>query len=436
MRRNRLAFVWTVATVAAGLCLIAYFFGRDRRLFLPGETTSGHYQIERACDACHAPFQGIRQDACLACHQADLQAAEDSHGPEKFNDPRYAEDLARLDARQCIACHVEHRPEITGAMGVTLPEDFCRSCHADVTEARPTHEGMAFDSCGSAGCHNYHDNRALYEDFLVRHGEAQPATVAAAWPQRNAWISGETRDAGPLGAADADSPPASSRPELIAAWANSAHAAGGVACSDCHAAAEAAWSDRPPRAMCSACHELEYQGFTEGKHGMRQAVDLSPMSPAMARLPMHPEALNETLDCGTCHDVHTVNVREAAVDACLSCHADEHSAAYADSPHARLWEREMSGEGDRGSGVSCASCHLPREERRIAGDLRIAVQHNQNANLRPNEKMIREVCMTCHSLALSIDALADPENIRTNFSGMPSGHVQSIDMALTRTEHP
>ncbi len=433
MRHRHLTPVWIVTTMGIAAYMAFNMFGKDRGMLLPGETTSGHHQIEGACNACHTPFRGVRQNACLACHQADLQSAEDSHGEEKFTDPRYADDLALLDARQCATCHVEHRPEITGAMGVTLPEDFCRSCHADVADERPTHKDLAFDSCGSAGCHNYHDNRALYEDFLVRHGEAEPATFAAAWPQRNAWISRETHDAGPLGAADADSPPASSRPELIADWANSAHAAGGVSCSDCHAATDAPWSDHPPRTACSACHELEYQGFTEGRHGMRWAVDLDPTSPAMARLPMHPDALDETLDCGTCHNVHTVNVREAATDACLSCHADEHSNAYADSPHARLWELEMSGDGAPGSGVSCASCHLPREERLIGGEDRIVVQHNQNANLRPNEKMIREVCMTCHSLALSIDALADPELIRNNFSGMPSGHVRSIDMALSRT---
>ena len=64
----------------------------------------------------------------------------------------------------------------------------------------------------------------------------------------------------------------------------------------------------------------------------------------------------------------------------------------------------------------------------------MVVQHNQNANLRPNEKMIRQVCLTCHSLALSIDALADSELIRRNFCGRPSRHVRSIDMALSRTQ--
>ena len=28
---------------------------------------------------------------------------------------------------------------------------------------------MGFETCASAGCHNFHDNRALYEDFLIKH---------------------------------------------------------------------------------------------------------------------------------------------------------------------------------------------------------------------------------------------------------------------------
>ena len=37
---------------------------------------------------------------------------------------------------------------------------------------------------------------------------------------------------------------------------------------------------------------------------------------------------------------------------------------------------------------------------------RTLVQHNQNDGLQPNEKMIRPVCMSCHGLGFSIDALA------------------------------
>ena len=433
MGTGRLTLIWITATLGVAAYLSFRLVSDDQSIYLPGETTSGHHQIELACESCHTPFGGVRQDACLDCHRVELELAQDSHDEGKFNDPRFAGDLARLDARQCIACHAEHRPEITEAMGVTLPVDLCHRCHTAVGEERPSHKDLAFDTCASAGCHNYHDNRSLYEDFLTEHGNAEDATFAGILPERSARIDWDAAGRIPLEAEDADGP-APGAPEVVGAWAGSAHAAAGVACTDCHAPGASQWSDHPPPGGCAVCHELEPPDYIAGKHGMREAVGLEPMPVSMARLPMRRESLSETLDCGACHDVHAVNVRYAAVDACLSCHADEHTVAYADSPHYALWLAETSGESAPGSGVSCASCHLPRETRRIAGADRIVVQHNQNANLRPNEKMIRDVCMACHSLALSIDALADAALIRRNFDGHPALHVRSIDMALSRIQ--
>ncbi len=97
------------------------------------------------------------------------------------------------------------------------------------------------------------------------------------------------------------------------------------------------------------------------------------------------------------------------MEACVGCHRDRHTEAYERSPHYALWKKELAGEAPAGSGVSCASCHLPRDEYRAPeGSVkRMLVQHNQNDNLRPSEKMIRPVCMSCHGLGYSIDALAD-----------------------------
>ena len=431
MSPGRVGLVWLVTTIGFAGFLAFHMTGEDRSVFLPGMTTDGHYQIELACNSCHTPFGGVRQEACLDCHRTELEVARDTHPENKFTDPRNAGYLTRLDARLCIACHTEHLPEITTVMGLTVPGDFCHHCHADVAGERPTHRGLSFNTCASSGCHNYHDNRALYEDFLVQHGGAEPETRPAALPERKAWISRKGFERTPLEAADADGP-ASSAPDLVDAWAGSAHAAAGVSCSTCHRSDEGSWTDHPRRQVCRSCHELEFEGFTGGKHGMRWSVGLDSMSPSQARLPMKPDALAKTLDCGACHGVHAVDVRHAAADACLSCHADQHSEAYAESPHFRLWRLETSGQGKPGSGVSCATCHLPREPRRIARAERIVVQHNQNANLRPSEKMIREVCLNCHSLALSIDALADAELVRRNFTGSPSRRVRSIEMALSR----
>jgi len=82
----------------------------------------------------------------------------------------------------------------------------------------------------------------------------------------------------------------------------------------------------------------------------------------------------------------------------------------------------------------CATCHMPRLKKMTAGKNIIRVDHNQNANLRPNEKMIRPVCMQCHSLEFSIDALADTKLINNNFSGTPAVHIESIDWALKRAQ--
>ncbi len=91
------------------------------------------------------------------------------------------------------------------------------------------------------------------------------------------------------------------------------------------------------------------------------------MTVGEARLPMHADADPAmAIDCGSCHGEHNLDTVRAAVEA-------------------------------------CASCHMPKLEHRR----QVRTTHNQNDNLRPNEKMIRTVCLDCHSLGFSLDALAD-----------------------------
>jgi hypothetical protein len=419
--------------MAAMVSIFLRLQSTDRGMFLPGQPTAGHHQIELACDSCHTPYGGVQQDACLRCHKEDLDIAEDSHPASKFTDPRNAERVAKLDARRCVACHVEHRPEMTTAMGVTLPKDNCFYCHSDIATERPSHEGLAFNSCDSAGCHKFHDNRALYEAFLVKHRAEPDVLETAAIPERAYRRTAPQ----PLTARDADAPAGTAIAGVVLKqWAGTAHARGGVNCTGCHNVEDAAgakrWSDRPGYEVCASCHKPETQGFLSGKHGMRLAASLPAMSPSMARLPMRLEAEDRELNCLSCHASHDFDTSRAAVDACLDCHADKHSLSYKASPHFVLWRSEFSGPAAAGSGVSCATCHLPREVHQ-EGDLEmVRVQHNQNWNLRPNEKMIRDVCMSCHGLAFSIDALADRTLIEMNFRGRPSRHIESIDMAARK----
>lgn len=444
MAKRTRAALWTLWL--AGTVGLMLYFGRsmyrveEAQVFLPGKTSHGHYQIEMKCNLCHTPLMGVKQAACLSCHAAELEAANDSHPPKKFTDPRNADRVAALDARFCVTCHREHEPERTRPLGVTMPLDYCFRCHAKIGEERPSHAGLAFQTCNASGCHNFHDNRALYEDFLVQHA-AEPAIAALALnPRRD--FAARDRQAAPqrqrhlmLAAYDAPRQRVYDA-KLLAEWAATAHARAGINCSDCHLNAHTGnvWLEKPTHAVCATCHQAERDGFLRGQHGMRLAQGLPPMTPAMARLPMKPDADRRQITCVACHRAHTFNTQSAAVDACMTCHNDAHSRAYPQSAHYRLWQKELQGTGASGSGVSCATCHLPRETHRRHGASQITVQHNQNDNLRPNEKMIRSVCMNCHGLRFAIDALADAALVTNNFAGRPGRHISSIDWAMQRVK--
>jgi hypothetical protein len=374
--------------------------GEGRRIHMPGTTSNGHYQIEADCDGCHTPFEGVRQDACTRCHAKELETAKDSHPLTKFTDPRNAERTASLDARLCVTCHREHLPAETDRLGVTLPAGFCKSCHADVATDRPSHAGLPFEGCSATGCHKFHDNRALYEDFVALHLDEPDTVDSPHAPPRKA--------AAP--AARATAPDHEGDEALVRDWLETAHARGGVNCGKCHSP-KGAWNDHPGHDVCAGCHAGEADGFLAGRHGMRLAAGLSPMGPAMARLPMRADARERTLGCTSCHGAHRFDTQRAATTACLGCHSDEHSVAHQASPHAN-------------AGVTCATCHLPRE-----GGV---PQHNQNDNLRPREKMVRSVCLSCHGLAFSLRALADEALIRNNFQGRPTVSLSTFDMVKAR----
>ena len=226
--------------------------------------------------------------------------------------------------------------------------------------------------------------------------------------------------------------------EVVGDWLATAHAHAGVNCSGCHKAERegaAAWVKRPDHKVCATCHEPETKGFLAGKHGMRLAEGLSPMTPGRARQPMHAKARDTGRSAARAATARTASTRRRPRSKPASAAtATSTPTAYERSPHYALWKKELAGEAPAGSGVSCASCHLPRDEYRAPGmdAKRMLVQHNQNDNLRPNEKMIRPVCMSCHGLGYSIDALADAKLVADNFPGQPRAHIKSLDMVAQR----
>lgn len=449
MSNTSLWILWALITLAlCGWLGYRLLLSDDNEIFLLGQTSHGHHQIELACTSCHSSAFGgqeVLQDACMNCHGEALRAAQDDHPRSKFTDPRNADRLAEIDARYCVACHREHKPELTGEMGVTRPDDFCFHCHANIAESRPSHTGMEFNTCASAGCHNYHDNTALYEDFLLTHAGQPDFLEKMRVPVRHKAMD-ETHGKA-LTLADIDMPASLGMDnDIPAQWQHSAHALSGVNCSDCHSDGDtepgaalqgaewqgAEWIEKPDHNSCKSCHEEQVSGFLSGMHGMRLAAGLTPMRPALSWKPMRKQAADITLSCNSCHQAHDYNPVRAATESCLGCHADNHSLAYRNSKHAALWQQEISGNAESGSGVSCATCHLPRETHLKDGKDVVRVQHNQNHNLRPVEKMARAVCMHCHGLGFTLDALADPALRANNFQGRPAAHIDSIRMAEER----
>ncbi len=450
-------------TVVIGVLLAYNLFKGDKTFFLSGKTSHGHYQIELKCNACHVDSFSSgeqMQSACESCHKKELEKVSDSHPKKVFLDPRNAELLDKLDARYCVSCHREHKPEITRNYGVTLAPDFCFHCHEEIAEERPSHKEFEFNSCANSGCHNFHDNSMLYEKFLTKHFDAPAHKKKQALPKRTGlkrWLK-KNKKKEPLVAHSANVDVSQEMlPQLVIdinnatnVWEKSIHARTEGNCLDCHYKNEKVVGSSFEESIkegtlkkehfqlsaqdmldkCSTCHKKQVESFIQSKHGMRLPHGLSAMNTQLARANVDKQK-NIELTCQSCHKPHSLDVTYAAVDACLGCHQDKHSLAYKASPHFKLWEKEVQGKLPSGSGVSCASCHLPRDKK----GSRVVVEHNQNLNLHPNSKMLRKVCMNCHGLDFSLSSLSDYQLIDNNFQGQPVGNHKTIELIKDRVNN-
>ena len=279
------------------------------------------------------------------------------------------------------------------------------------------------------------EERKLYEKFLVANA-GQPS-VLEHWQQQEyrpkSSLLIPKKPA--LKIEDANAPPAFENTAIAQQWHQDSHAKAGINCNDCHQNTNSnEWIEKPNQDQCANCHAHESRSFTQGKHGMRLSEalshSLSAVSPKDSQLPFKTQALHAAQGCNACHSAHDFNTKKAAVSACLECHNDEHSNNFLTSAHGKLWQQSQNLESFQS--VSCASCHMPREYVKSNGKDVLIVQHNQNNNLKPNEKMIRPVCMKCHGLEFAINALADEALIKNNFSGKPTTYIPSIDWALKR----
>jgi hypothetical protein len=378
-KKHRILLLWLTHTAGlAGYLYYLFYHSPDKTALLPGRTTDAHHQIEMECAACHTnekvenifTSSGVTNDSCNKCHAEDLAAFSDSHPTRKFKNPENAIFIDHIDALNCITCHSEHNAKITGKMAVSLPPDYCAHCHDVTLQTLDSHKDLTFDTCATAGCHNYHDNISLEPSFLLKHFDDTDLL-----PKQNILTT-------------------SPKP-----------------CPD-------PWNPSTTSQSCASCHDTEMTDFKKGKHGMRFAFEhLSPMTPALARLPMKASAAHREMDCRACHQPEQKSKPHfASQDSCLQCHDDDHSQNHKLSSHFNL-------------GVTCASCHMPREEREGT----IIVNHDNTANLRPNEKMIKNVCLDCHGLQFSMNAMTDPLLIKSNFSSPPTQSHPGIKWTTNAT---
>lgn len=216
--------------------------------------------------------------------------------------------------------------------------------------------------------------------------------------------------------------------DVTALWETSVHALNDVNCASCHQNSETdQFVASPDHETCQSCHEQSVDTFLLSKHGIRLLEGESPLTPAMARLPMQHDAMQKQMNCNACHDVHSVNTVEASVDACLTCHNDTHSLNYKNSRHAELFAESKELPRPSVSAVSCSTCHLPRVVDEFDNTL-VRVNHNNTYNLKPQDRMVGDVCMNCHGVEYSYNSIFDPELVEANFDRPPTLEMQSFDL--------
>lgn len=223
--------------------------------------------------------------------------------------------------------------------------------------------------------------------------------------------------------------------EITAQWQTSAHGLNDVNCASCHQNEETKeFIETPNHESCQSCHEQSVDTFLLSKHGIRLLEEKSPLTPAMARLPMKHDAMDQQMNCNACHNVHSANTVEASVDACLTCHNDNHSLNYQNSKHAELFADSKELPRPGAGAVSCATCHLPRVvDDRLETPV-VHVNHNNTYNLKPQDRMVGDVCMNCHGIEYSYNSIFDPELVEANFDRSPTLDLQTFDLMKAAEE--
>ncbi len=180
LKRNDLLVGLVIFALSTVVAALLSFDSTAQWVLAPGRMTQGHANI--ACGECHKPapgsarqqiqanvryWAGLRDHgayfgnvpvtgaACSSCHVRKA----DTHPTYRFREPRFLDAVNRLDARDCLSCHIEHRDR-----RVLGKADQCQLCHdkivvkndpLDIPHATLVNNAN-WPSC--LGCHDYHGN--------------------------------------------------------------------------------------------------------------------------------------------------------------------------------------------------------------------------------------------------------------------------------------
>ncbi len=182
-------------------------------------------------------------------------------------------------------------------------------------------------------------------------------------------------------------------PGIVGDWEQSAHAAQGIACADCHGDAHQSAKDADKAAIptpetCATCHEERVKQFSRGKHAFAwvamKAMPTAHAQPVALMEGMkgcggcHKIGLKSATDmeeirkqggrfgvasCNACHTRHLFSVEEArAPQACQTCHMGfDHPQweMYSASKHGvRALLKQTMTLPQSAAGPTCQTCHM------------------------------------------------------------------------------
>ncbi len=207
----------------------------------PGALAAQHAHIAEDCAACHtAPFQAVRDDACVQCHStigAHRASGRAEQGP---------------DLRRCGSCHVEHRGAGTLA---ALGDELCVSCHASIRTVFPDSDLVDVS------------------DFVADHPQFRPAVVVDSGSKRRARMelaTVATDAAAPLAPAPRERSGLSfPHDKHLATRLRAPVGEVTLVCADCHRPESSGATMKPVRfeEHCHRCHSLAF----DERHPERQA---------------------------------------------------------------------------------------------------------------------------------------------------------------------